>query len=274
MKNLILCGLLMAFAAMPLQAQFLKNLKKNVENRVEQVVVNKVADKAAAEADRSLENLMNVDFKNSGFNLGFEQVDPAEIPEVYEFDWRYVMTMNTAQGDMEMEYFLKKDAPYFGVRMPQNEMFMVMDHSREINVMYMNSGENKMIMATKAPDVKAEDMKEAGRYNEEMSFKPIGDKKILGYNCKGFQAENEDTVFTFYVTSEPGISFNDIYKNDNTKLPEGFDPEWLEDGKGLIMQMIMEGKKKAKDNFSMTCTGLEKKHFSIHKNEYRSIAEE
>ncbi|WP_168191339.1 MULTISPECIES: DUF4412 domain-containing protein [Antarcticibacterium] len=274
MKKVLITGILVAFCALPLQAQFLKKLQKKVEQRVENTVTNKVADKAAAEAGKSMDNMLNFDFGKTGFAPGFEMVDVAEVPEVYEFEWRYVMTMNTAQGDMEMEYFLKKDAPYFGIRMPQNDVFMVMDHKRQMNVMYMNSGENKMVMATKMPELTAEDMKEAEEYNEEMSFKPIGSKEILGYDCKGFQAENEDMVYTFYVTSEPEISFNDIYRNENTQLPKGFDPQWLEDANGLMMQMIMEGKKKAKENVSMTCTALEKKPFSIQKNEYKSMAGE
>lgn len=274
MKKLILVTILMAFVVMPSQAQFLKKLKKNVENRVEQVVVNKVADKAAMEADKSMENLMNLDFKNSGFAMGFEQVDPAEIPESYDFEWNYVMSVTTSQGDMEMEYYLKKDAPYFGIKIPQNEVFMVMDNSRKINVMYMNTDENKMVMATKIPEPSPTDLAEEEQYNDEFSFKKIGEKKILGYNCTGFQGENKETVFTFYVTNEADISFNDIYKSENTQLPKGFDPEWIKDGQGLMMKMIMEGKKNAKENVTMTCTSLEKKPFSIQKSDYRSIAGE
>ncbi|HSI70909.1 MAG TPA: DUF4412 domain-containing protein [Gillisia sp.] len=274
MKNLILATVLIAFAAMPLQAQFLKKLKQNVENRVEQVVINKTADKAAAETDKSMENLMNLDFKNSGFAMGFEQVDPAEIPDSYDFEWNYVMSFTTAQGDMEMEYFLKKDAPYFGVYVPQNDSYMVMDHSKNMNVMYLNSGESKMLMATRIPEPTSGDLAKQEDYNEDFNFKKIGDKKILGYNCTGFQGENKDTVFTFYITTEADISFNDIYKSNNSQLPKGFDPEWIKDGKGLMMQMIMEGKKNAKENVTMTCTKLEKKPFSIQKSDYKSMTGE
>jgi hypothetical protein len=274
MKKLILVTILTAFIAMPSQAQFLKKLKKNVENRVEQVVVNKAADKAAVEADKSMENLMNLDFKNSGFAMGFEQVDPAEIPESYDFDWTYVMNVTTAQGDMEMKYFLKKDASYFGIYVAQNNSYMVMDHDRNMNVIYMDSEGNKMLMAMKIPEPSPADLSEEEKYNDEFSFKKIGEKKILGYNCTGFQGENKETVFTFYVTNEADISFNDIYKSDNTRLPKGFDPEWIKDGQGLMMKMIMEGKKNAKENVTMTCTSLEKKPFSIEKSDYRSIAGE
>src|SRR5690606_28113824 len=136
MKKAVRTTILMAFCLMPLHAQFLKNLQQKVEKRVENAVTNKVADKAAAEAGKSVDNMM--DFKMGGAE-GFEQVDPSEIPQVYEFDWNYVMKVETRQGDMILNYFLKKDAPYFGMKLPDNDMHMVMDASRNLNVIYMRS---------------------------------------------------------------------------------------------------------------------------------------
>jgi hypothetical protein len=263
MKKLILATILISFAAMPVHAQIFKKIKQKVEDRLEKKEADKTADEAGESSDT---------FNSSGLAAGFNQVDAADIPESYDFDWNYVMSVSTAQGDMELEYFLKKDASYFGMKVPQNDMFMVIDQSRKLNVMFMESGGNKMFMTTKIPDQSSAQSAGQDNYNEEFNFKKIGEKKILGYNCTGFQGENEDTVFTFYVTSEPGISFNDLFKSENTKLPKGFDPDWIKDGQGLMMQMIMEGKKNAKENVTMTCTKLEKKPFSIKKSDYRSIA--
>ena len=269
MKKAVLTTILMAFCLMPLHAQFLKNLQKKVEKRVENTVTNKVADKAAAEAGKSVDNMM--DFKMGGAS-GFEQVDPSEIPQVYEFDWNYVMKVETRQGDMILNYFLKKDAPYFGMKLPDNDMHMVMDASRNLNVMYMRSQGNNMVMATKMPKALPDEIAADNAANDEYSFKKIANKTILGYDCEGYQGENRDMVFTFYVTTEPDISFGDIYKSDQTKLPKGFDPNWIKDGQGIMMQMIMEGKKNARDNATMTCIALEKKNFSLNKGDYNSLA--
>ena len=93
----------------------------------------------------------------------------------------------------------------------------------------------------------------------------------MGYKCHGYQAENKDGVYTFYITSEPDISFMDMYNSDNAKLPANFDPKWIEDGNGLMMQMILEDKKNAKNNLIMTCIALEKQSVSLRKRDYKSL---
>ncbi|WP_168194596.1 DUF4412 domain-containing protein [Antarcticibacterium arcticum] len=272
MKKAVLLGVLMMFITIPSQAQFLKNLQKKVEKRVENTVTNKVADKAAAEAGKSVDNMLNFQMANSGFATGFEQVDPSEIPEIYEFDWSYVVKMETRDGDMILNYFLKKDAPYFGFKLPDNDMFMVMDPSKKINVMYMRAEGNNMVMATRIPESNSAELAADKKQADEFSFKKIANKTIMGYDCSGYQGENKEMVFTFYVTREPDISFGDIYKSDKTNLPKGFDPQWIEDGNGIMMQMIMEGKKNAKENATLTCIALEKKPFNIKKSDYNSSA--
>ncbi len=203
--------------------------------------------------------------------MGYEQVDYAEIPDTYDFDWSYVVKMETQQGDMLLNYFLKKDAPYFGFKLPDNDMYMVMDPSRDMNVMYMKSEKNNMVMASKMPEISPEDIAESQDEADKFSFKKIDNKTIMGYDCSGYQGENEDMVLTFYVTTKPDISFGDFYKFDKTKLPKGFNPNWIADGNGIMMQMIMEGKKNKKDNATMTCIALEKKSLTINKSDYKSL---
>lgn len=262
----------MVFCALPLHAQILKNLQKKVAKSVENTVTNKVADKAAAEAGKSVDNILNFQMGNSGLGMGYEPVDHAEIPEVYEFDWSYVMKMETRQGDMIINYLLKKDASYFGFKLPENDMHMVMDPSRNLNVMYMNTEGNKMVMATKIPEISPGEMAADDAGADEFSFKKIENKTIMGYDCTGYQGENSDMIFTFYVTTEPDISFSEFYKVDKAALPKGFDPNWIEDGNGIMMQMVMEGKKNDKDNTTMTCIALEKRPFIIAKSDYGSIS--
>ncbi len=231
MKKAVLITILIAFCFMPLHAQIFKN----------------------------------------PMGAGIQQVNTSEIPQVYDFEWSYVMKMETRQGEMILNYFLKKDAPYFGIKLPENDMYMVMDPSRNLNVMYMRSGGNNMVMATKMPKTLPDEIAADNAKEDEYSFKKIQNKTILGYDCEGYQGENRDMVFTFYVTTEPDISFGEIYKSDQTKLPKGFDPKWIKDGKGIMMQMIMEGKKNDRENATMTCIALEKKNFSLNKADYNSL---
>lgn len=268
MKKLAVASIMAVLFSFPVQAQFLKKLQKKVEQRVEDMVANKVADKAAAETSKSMDNLLNFELKNSGFPTGIEPVDPAEVPEKYEFDYSYKIKMESRGEEMFFNYLLKKDAPYFGFTMPgSEEMYFVMDPSKNMSVIFMNSSENKFMTATKLPEVSPENM-EATTTGEEFSYKKIGNKTILGYDCSGFQAENKEAVYTFYLTNEADITFENIYKNDKTNLPSNFDSAWLEEGKGLMMQMIMEDKTNAKNNMNMICTGIEKNSISLLKADY------
>lgn len=272
MKKLILSGVLMIFFLIPSQAQLFKNLKKKIENRVERTVTDKIADKAAAEAGKAVDKAMDPRENKSGFLMGASQADLSEVPEKYEFEWIYGLQMKNEKGETTINYFLKKDASYFGFKLPNSEeMFMVMDVSRDLMMMYMNSKGTKMITATKIPPSSFDEM-ETENERDKYSFKKVGSKTIMGYDCNGFQAENEDGVYTFYITIEPDITFMDIYKSDKTRLPANFDPNWIEEGKGLMMQMILEDKKNAKNNLDMTCVTLEKQSVILQKSNYKSLA--
>lgn len=262
----------MVFFLIPAQAQVLKNLKKKVEQRVEQKVSDKIADKAASEAGKSVDKAMEPGNDQSGFPMGTAQADLSEVPETYEFDWKYVLEMQNKEGETQLNYFLKKDAPYFGFKLPNSdEMFMVMDQSRNLMVNYIDSKGTKMMTASRISKSALEETANENK-RDEYTFKKIGGKTIMGYNCSGFQAENKDGVYTFYITSEPDISFMDIYRSDKTNLPANFDPKWIEDGKGLMMQMILEDKKKPKNNLVMTCVALEKQSVKLRKSDYKSFA--
>lgn len=273
MKNLILLSVLAFLFSIPVQGQFLKKLQQKVEQRVEDVVTTKVADKAASEASKSMDHLLNFQLKEYGILSGFEQVDPAEIPDSYSFDYTYTMKMETRNGEILMSYLLKKDAPYFGMKMGEaQDMYVVMDPSTHMTVMYINSEGNKFISATKMPEVDPDVVEEYNSSEEDFNFKKIGNKTILGYECQGFQSETKEGVYTFYITRDAGFSFNDIYKNPKAKMPKNIDPQWMDMEKGLMMQMIVEGNKKAKDNMTMTCVGIENKNFTLNKSEYQSLA--
>src|SRR5690606_27602000 len=103
------------------QAQLFKKLTKKIQDRVENVVVENISDKAASETDKKLDKLWETQLKNASFPLGMETVNFEEIPDSYDFTWEYTMTMQTAEGEMEMTYLLKEDAKYMGMKVPQAE---------------------------------------------------------------------------------------------------------------------------------------------------------
>lgn len=271
MKKLLMVMLSLAFVTTSAEAQFLKNLKKKVEDKVEKTVSDKVADKAAQEADKTLEEMWTPDMDESAFAMGADRVPAEEIPASYNFDWEYTLTMQTENGDMDMVYLLPENGTYSGIRMSQaGGMLVVNDAANEMTVMYMNSGGGSMVTATKITSAEEMESEEMVPY-EDMEMRKVGTKTILGYHCQGYEMENEDYLMTFYVTDEAEISFNQMAHTDQNKMPQGFDPEWLKDGEGLMMQMEMQNKNEAAEKMIMTCTGIEKKPFTINTSDYQTF---
>lgn len=265
----LLCGL-------SANAQFWKKLKKKVERGVEEVVTNKVAQKTSEKTGQIMEGILNPDFKkNSPVPLGGEQGSLDDVPNRYNFEWAYTLQVesNSSKEKLNLQYYLKKGAPYFGVDMAattgQKGMFMVYDAANNLTVMFLDMEGNKVATVYKTPKTNAETFEN----NDDYTFDKIEGKKILGYNCDGFVAENENHKMTYYVTFDAEIGFGDVYgKSQN--LPKNFNPEWLKnDGKeGLMMEMVFENKNNPSQNATMQCIELKNKDFTIKKSQYESFA--
>lgn len=270
MKKFILSILCMLVFGISAQAQFLKKLKNKVEQKVENKVTENISDKAANETDKSLNKMWEKSLKNTPIPMGGERVDASEIPEAYTFDWIYTMKIQTTEGNMDMVYHLKKDAPYFGMNMKEaGDLFMVLDQEKDLSIMFFNSEGNKFLMATKTDQ--EELIKEDEAFYDDYKIEEIEGKTILGYDCKGYKAENEEHVMNFYVTNEAPVSLTGIQQGKDTKLPKGFNADWFQDGKSLMMEMEMEDKKDPSKNAKMVCTSLEEERITINKKDYTSM---
>ena len=277
MKDIKRFGMLLLFVFVipPAQGQFLKKLKEKVEQRVEQTVTEKIANKAAREAGKTLDNLMEGKMgQNSPFPMGGEMGSIEDVPDTYDFEWAYQLHMETEKQKkgMDITYYLKEDAPYWGARIQQGmSLFMVYDMANKLTVIFMENEGNNFVTANTIPDEMLIDEDEEVSY-EDYSFREIEGKEILGYSCKGFEMENHQYKFTMYVTFETEISFSDIY-GKSEQIPKGFNVDWLKDGdkEGLVMEMQMENKSKKNESFQMECTRLEREEMTIRKADYGNL---
>ncbi len=273
MKKVIFMLLSVVFCSTTAEAQFFKNLKKSVEQKVEQRVTEKVSNKAADAADRQLENIMTANMGNMALPMGVDRVPAEEIPESYRFNWECTMAMKTEAGDMEMIYLLSTDHPNTAIRMQQAAgMTMVQDYENNLHVIYMNSGEQAMVSATRLPDAE-EDMEPEAEYSmDDFEIRKIGTTNILGYTCQGYEMENEDFLLTYYITDETEVSFNQLHMAQQQKtLPKGFDSSWFEMESAMVMGMDMKDKKNANNPISMRVTRIEKKPTELLTADYQSF---
>jgi hypothetical protein len=255
----LLSILIFALCSQLSHSQFLKKLMKRAEQAVEEVVVRKTADKAAQMAGESMDKIFNIDF-------GGAQVDPSVLPESYDFEWKYTMQMKHKKGNMNMTYYLKPDAKYFGSQPEMennpmaNGMFMVFDEKLDILAIFMETEDGKSGTLLKNPTMNIEDMAEQEAASiDDYTITEIGAKTIMGYECQGFQMENDDMKMTMFIAMDAPVSFNQVYGDHMKTTPKGFEPKWMEKAENsIVMEMDMINKRKKKFSAKMTCIALEK----------------
>lgn len=246
------------------QAQFLKKLKKRVEQKVENTIIDKTANKASEKASNSMDKAFDI----NPFPDGKEKADSASIENSYDFTWKYSLKMTTKQGDMVFDYYLKPGASYFGfTTATMHDMFTVMDNGNKVTIMFMNSKGNNIGMASQMPDdLDIEDIKDkSGSYK----FETLPEKTINGYLCKGVKATNDEYEMVMYFTNEAEVSFDDIYKNQQTRIPMELKDYFNPDDKILMISMDMKSLKNKKYDATMECIGLEEVQKSIKKANYK-----
>jgi hypothetical protein len=277
MKNLcktsFISALFLVFLGNSIQAQFLDKLKKSVEEKVEKVIIDKTSDKAAQKTDKTLDKVFDVKL---GGDKQAKKITLENIPISFEFNYQYRLTITTAQGKnkMNMDYFLKPKATYMGTKvdqMTEQEVFMIMDGQANINYMFIESGDNKIVTATSIDG--DEIIVENQDYNyDAYTFTDLHNKTFLGYNCKGKKMENNEYLFIMYFTNEAPISFNDVFKTDTDRMPEAIKNQFKEGENGTMMYMEMKDKlnkgKKDKSG-TMECTLMEAKSFTFNTTGYK-----
>lgn len=202
----------------------------------------------------------------------FGKSKKVDLPATYDFEWTIKMEMKAKQGSFNTEYFLKKDAKYFGFKNDQltkaNKnagMFMVIDKELNVNAIFMSMMGQNIKQTTKISDFDDEEDD-----NSKYEITEIGSKTILGYTCQGFKTENAEHEVTFYVTNDVPVSFTQIWEFDKKSKPKGFKSGWMKYAKnGLVMEMNFVDKKKAKYNTTMTCVAIEKTDLSIDTTLYK-----
>lgn len=257
------------FACHTTQAQFWKKLTKKAEQAVENVIVQKTTDKAAQMAGSGMDKIFDIDFEGA-------QADPSILPESYDFEWKYTMQMKHQKGNMNMTYYLKPGAKYFGSQPEMednpmaNGMFMVFDESLDIMAIFMDTENGKSGTLLKNSTGNIEDLAEHEATNmNDYTFTEIGTKTILGYECQGFQLENEELKMTMFIAMDAPVSFNQVYGSHMKNTPKGFDPKWMEKAESsIVMEMEMVHKNKKKNNMTMTCVTLEKSSKTLKVSDY------
>jgi len=216
---------------------------------------------AAQKPKMNMEELMN---------LSKNKVDAAKIPEKYSFSWKYTMQITSEKSkEVVFDYFLEPNATYYAANMNKtgaSAMFMIMDAKNNMSITTFGKDGKKIAMASKVPDYS----KMADENTKKMKYKAIPGKKILGFNCKGMQASNEDMEMVFYYTTETKVSFTNVFKtNQNGGFPDVFKDLLKPNEKPLLMEMNYKDLKNKNKTSTMKCISLNKEPYTFNKSDYK-----
>lgn len=256
------------FFCFPTNAQILKNIQKQVKDRVERKAVDKVADKAEEKTAKTMDQMLGSE--SLGFGFGKNKVDAAVVPEKYDFSWKYSMEVQSDnEKAMVLDYFLEPDSEYFGFDIGETkDMFMILDYKNKIMITTFGKGNEKTASASRIPDVSASIGKEQNI--EKFQYKRLPDKVIMGFNCKGIEAYNNQYRMIFYYTNEAKVSFTDVFKSrQNQNTPDALKDYFKPGDNPLMITMEMKDLQNNGKITTMRCIALEKNPYTFRKAEYK-----
>jgi hypothetical protein len=263
-KFLVITAIICFSFSQTVEAQFLKKLGDRVKQKVENTVVEKTANKAAEKTSNSMDKVFNA----NPFGGSKENADPSLIAGSYDFSWKYSLKMTSKEGAIVFDYYLKPNAPYFGFTSATMEnIFTVMDSGQKITVLFMDNQGNRMGMVNKMTD--DPEIEETPDESAKFTFEQLPAKTINGYHCKGVKATNAEMEMVMYFTNEAEVSFDDIYKNQQTNIPIQLKDYFKAGDKVLMISMDMKGLKNKKMDAHIECVGLEKVSKTIRKSDYK-----
>ncbi len=238
-------------------------------------VHSRVRAKIRAKAKQKAEQERR-EFVNNKIDEAFDGIDKnmhANLPDSYDFEWSYILQIQTKKEVINIQYFLKPKATYIGFKLHTEKEkqtkkgLMIMDNERNKSIILMDIENNKRLISTKLPTQKREDTKQQ---KKDYTITKIGTKTILGYTCQGYKIVSKEGEAITYVLENAPVRFNQQYNTKYTKKAKGFNANWLKQFKnGLVMEMDFKSSKKKKYNTKMKCIALKKEKLSINIREYK-----
>lgn len=198
------------------------------------------------------------------------------LPSAYDFDWQYKTTLvmdSRPKDPMDINFLLRKNAKYQGSEITDRKnkdmgkVTMVFDSDLKTMALFMDGqGDQKILQLFPVPEVKE------SKVDVDFSITEIPSKTILGYPCKGLKMENNEYVLQVYHAADAPVSLSNFFSfsgNKKMSLPD-IDPRITKQfSGGLIMEMQVSDKKKAKNSFMITARALNKVSTSIKKDDYQ-----
>lgn len=236
------------------EAQFLKKLKQKAER-----VLGGKKNNEAKETNKQFENMLG-ELEPSPINNNIK------LPENYMFSYQATIQVKNNNGTINTQYLLQPLEAYYAKNQATKDYieYVVYDINRNVEVYFVESKEEKK-MAHKKMDPFTK-IKLIGAYKDSPNkqIKTLGSKKLLGYNCKGYEISTQAGITQLWVTNEAPVTlFTTLFKN-RTK-----DPNSPFTTNTMIMEATFTSNKYAEKDYQMICTQLEAKKIVFNTTDYK-----
>lgn len=262
--KLILSSLLISLLPVnDLQAQLLKKLKKRVQETTEDVIAEKAAQKTEQEAEKTLDSLLDIDPDHQAeyqekllqmMGTGSENI-PVETS--YSFDTMVIYEMTISNDSQESsvvnyEMWFPRKGVYMATKVDNIEgkdnrdmpssILSILDDKNQAMIILMEAQKMAQIISMNKMKEIAEEENEIESIDSE--FKAIektgNTKKILGYTCQEFIAQNETSQIIFWITEELSLFQKNMFFNISQSLGGNTFENIPESAKGFMMEMHFE----------------------------------
>lgn len=224
--------------------------------------------KVSAEMNKGLEDKLGSLFGGSNSK------EIANVPDSYTFSYRAKMKIKTGnKEEMLMDYYLEPDVTYFGAGFEDNDSksINVMDVEQNMIVIFMEQNGQKLMMTQKSDPRLTEKFEKASEDLDKeymANMKDIGGRKILGFNCKGYETSTKEGTYRIWITDETPVGFVGAGLSDDIDIPESL----IRMGKNaMTMELQFAPAKGKRGRLHMLCVDFIKEDNTIKKDDYRSM---
>jgi hypothetical protein len=275
--KLLFISFLFVFIAIPsdVDAQIWKKIKDRTKDKIEDRAAEKISDKIAEIVIGKMSEKLQSDTNPYKLNLGTKISKPENLPEEYNFDWKYrvKMTSNSSEDEIVMDYMLPQDESYFGYNMPESEnMFSVVDFEQGTMISYMEDEGNSFAISHDYPTINYDEMVEDDESSgENIEVTELPSKRFAGFDAKGYQYETDKSTMVVYITEDAEVTFSGFGAIPGQAMPTTYGLQMGKKKGALMLYMKFTDKSNPENVMEMECLELKKEYLSKKNKEYNFL---
>jgi len=207
----------------------------------------------------------NNDNTTTGKPLLLPKDNNVKLPESYKFSYQATIQVKSNNKTAEVDYLLQPNETYYAKKQTKNGFteHIVYDNERSIEVYYAEIQGQKRQARKKMGILSKARILGAYRDAPDKQVKSLGNKKLLGFNCEGYEITTQDGTTQFWVTNEAPATLYGAMFESRAEVPNSPFAK-----NSMIMEVTYMSKESPNENYQMVCTQLQPKNKVFNKTDY------